>query len=145
MPGWPATCSTSDDSVACAVALGWYGVSVEPMPLVATTEHDVLRFHRAPAGRLTKVLVDVDVDVAATRAGAGSYRSSGRWRLHHTGPPARAGWLLEHTVMRASRAPALRSAFGLGKFDRRVPSAQHQAMQRVMQLPGEPSWFRWRQ
>ena len=105
MPGWPATCSTSDDSVACAVALGWYGVSVEPMPLVAATEHGVLRFHRAPAGRLTKVLVDVDV--AAT--GAGSYRSSGRWRLHNTGPPARAGWLLEHTnVMRVRPVERLR-------------------------------------
>jgi hypothetical protein len=44
--------SATDVHVACAVALGWYGVSVEPMPLVTTTEHDVLRFHRAPAGRL---------------------------------------------------------------------------------------------
>ena len=55
------------DPVAAAVALGWSGVSVEPMPLVATTDHDVLRFHRAPAGRLTKVLVDVDADTFTDR------------------------------------------------------------------------------
>lgn len=30
------------------------------MPLITTTEHDVMRFHRAPTGRPTKVLVDVD-------------------------------------------------------------------------------------
>lgn len=55
------------DPVTCAVALGWSGVSVEPMRLVTTTAHDVLRFHRAPAGRLTKALVDVDADAFTDR------------------------------------------------------------------------------
>ncbi len=48
------------DPVACAVALGWPGGTVEDMRLRVSMDGDLLRFEPDPAGRTTRVLVDVD-------------------------------------------------------------------------------------
>ena len=50
------------DPVACAVALGWGGVTVEEMPLSTGWEAETFRWRRDPAGRPTRVLVDVDAE-----------------------------------------------------------------------------------
>lgn len=48
------------DPVTCAVALGWPGAVVKETRLKAVLHDAVLRFQPAPAGRLTRVVVDVD-------------------------------------------------------------------------------------
>jgi purine nucleosidase len=48
------------DPVACAVAAGWPGAAVDEMRLRPVVEDGVLRFQPEPAGRLTRVLVDLD-------------------------------------------------------------------------------------
>ncbi len=50
------------DPVACAVALGWSGATLEEMPLLPVLDGDVLRFDVAPTGRRTRAVVDVDAD-----------------------------------------------------------------------------------
>ncbi len=55
------------DPVTCAVALGWPGAVVEEARLEAVLHDTVLRFLPAPAGRLTRVVVDLDgADFAET-------------------------------------------------------------------------------
>ncbi|HMM41653.1 MAG TPA: nucleoside hydrolase [Thermomicrobiales bacterium] len=48
------------DPVACAVALGWSGVTIEEMKLRAVREGDVLRFNPDLDGRGVRVALDVD-------------------------------------------------------------------------------------
>jgi len=48
------------DPVACAVAVGWPGAVVEEARLRAVLEDGVLRFQPDPAGRPTRVVVDLD-------------------------------------------------------------------------------------
>ena len=48
------------DPVACAVALGWTGATVEDMRLQPVRKDDVLSFHPNPAGRSIKVVQEVD-------------------------------------------------------------------------------------
>ncbi len=48
------------DPVACAVALGWPGATVEDMTLRTSMDGDLLRFEPDPAGRPARVLTDVD-------------------------------------------------------------------------------------
>jgi inosine-uridine nucleoside N-ribohydrolase len=48
------------DPVACAVALGWSGATVEDMRLQPVWQHGVLSFQPHPGGRSTRVVVDVD-------------------------------------------------------------------------------------
>jgi hypothetical protein len=48
------------DPVAVVVALGWSGAVIEELPLQPTVADDVLRFERAPEGRPTRVVVDLD-------------------------------------------------------------------------------------
>jgi len=48
------------DPVAAAVALGWPGAGVEEMRLQPVLDNGVLRFQQNPAGRPTRVLVDLD-------------------------------------------------------------------------------------
>jgi purine nucleosidase len=48
------------DPVACAVALGWAGATVEDMRLRALQRDGVLSFEPNSKGRLTRVVVDVD-------------------------------------------------------------------------------------
>jgi inosine-uridine nucleoside N-ribohydrolase len=48
------------DPVACAVAAGWQGVTVEEMRLRTSYEADVLRFVRADDGRSVRVVTGVD-------------------------------------------------------------------------------------
>ncbi len=53
------------DPLACAVALGWHGVTLETALLRAVTETYGLRFERDCAGRPIRVVVDVDGDAFA--------------------------------------------------------------------------------
>lgn len=48
------------DAVACAVAAGWTGATIEEIRLVAVREHGVLRFEPDPRGRPVRVVVDID-------------------------------------------------------------------------------------
>jgi len=48
------------DAVACAVAVGWPGAIVEQARLDFVHERGLVRFRPAPAGRPTRVLVDLD-------------------------------------------------------------------------------------
>jgi purine nucleosidase len=48
------------DPVACAIAAGWDGVTIEEVALRTSLESDVLRFERDPAGRPVHLLTDVD-------------------------------------------------------------------------------------
>jgi hypothetical protein len=48
------------DPVAVAVAVGWSGAAIEETPLRPTVAGDLLRFEREPAGRPTRVVVDLD-------------------------------------------------------------------------------------
>ena len=48
------------DPVACAVALGWSGATVENMRLQPVKKRDVLSFQPHREGRSTQVVVDVD-------------------------------------------------------------------------------------
>jgi purine nucleosidase len=48
------------DPVACAVALGWSGATVEDMRLQPVWQDGVLSFQSHPEGRSTRVVVDVD-------------------------------------------------------------------------------------
>jgi purine nucleosidase len=48
------------DPVACAVALGWSGGAIEKLRLQPDLADGVLRFQPNPAGRPTRVVVDVD-------------------------------------------------------------------------------------
>jgi inosine-uridine nucleoside N-ribohydrolase len=48
------------DPVACAVALGWPGATVEQIRLRTDRDGDVLRFVPDPGGRPVRVLTDVD-------------------------------------------------------------------------------------
>jgi purine nucleosidase len=50
------------DAVACAIAAGWLGATIEEMPLGPVLDHGVLRFDRDERGRRTKVAVDMDAD-----------------------------------------------------------------------------------
>ncbi len=50
------------DPVACAVALGWSGATVETMSLSTSIKGGVLRLQERSNGRSTNVLVDFDVD-----------------------------------------------------------------------------------
>jgi purine nucleosidase len=48
------------DPVACAVALGWSGATVEDLRLQPVRRNDVLSFHPNPEGRSIKVVLEVD-------------------------------------------------------------------------------------
>lgn len=48
------------DPVACAVALGWDGATVEATRLRLVTAESVMRFQRDVNGRLTNVVVNLD-------------------------------------------------------------------------------------
>ena len=48
------------DAVACAVAAGWPGATVEELKLKCVLENGVLRFQPDERGRATKVVVDID-------------------------------------------------------------------------------------
>lgn len=48
------------DPVACAIALGWPGATVESMRLSTAMEDGILRFVADPDGRQIRVLTDVD-------------------------------------------------------------------------------------
>jgi purine nucleosidase len=48
------------DSVACAVALDWSGVTIEEMALRPILEEGVLRFEPSDDGRPSRVVVDID-------------------------------------------------------------------------------------
>ena len=48
------------DPVACAVALGWPGATVADMPLQLVHDGELARFQPGPAGRLTRLLTDLD-------------------------------------------------------------------------------------
>lgn len=48
------------DPVACAVALGWPGATVETMRLRPVREGQLLRFRPTPDGRPTRVIVDIN-------------------------------------------------------------------------------------
>lgn len=48
------------DPVACAVAAGWPGATVEELRLRPIMRGDLLRFHPDPAGRPMGVVVDID-------------------------------------------------------------------------------------
>lgn len=48
------------DPLACAVAAGWDGASVEEMELVARQEDGLLALTEGPGGRKTRVVTDVD-------------------------------------------------------------------------------------
>jgi hypothetical protein len=48
------------DPVACAVALGWSGATVESRYLTPIVVDDVLRFQPGDPGREIRVTVDVD-------------------------------------------------------------------------------------
>jgi inosine-uridine nucleoside N-ribohydrolase len=48
------------DPVACAVALGWPGATIEDVSLRPVQRDGVLSFQPHPEGRLTRVVVDVD-------------------------------------------------------------------------------------
>lgn len=48
------------DPVACAVAVGWAGLTLEPKRLATHLHDGLLRFRESTDGRDTKVLVDVD-------------------------------------------------------------------------------------
>jgi purine nucleosidase len=50
------------DPVACAVALGWSGATVEDMRLRAALQDDVLFFEPHSQGRPTRVVLNVDGD-----------------------------------------------------------------------------------
>jgi len=50
------------DPVACAIAAGWQGATIENVRLRAVLEHDVLRFEPDERGRPTNVVVDIDAD-----------------------------------------------------------------------------------
>ena len=48
------------DSVACAVAFGWDGATVQERRLLPVFDKDVLRFEPDEAGRSTRVVVGID-------------------------------------------------------------------------------------
>lgn len=50
------------DPVACAVALGWEGATVEPTQVSTTHTHGALRFMHDPGGHAVRVLRQVDAD-----------------------------------------------------------------------------------
>jgi purine nucleosidase len=50
------------DAVACAVAIGWPGATVEQVRLDLVREGALVRFRPGAAGRPTRVLVDLDSD-----------------------------------------------------------------------------------
>ena len=54
------------DPVACAVALGWSGATVEETELVPALSGPVLSFERSAGGRRAHVLVDVDGEAFTT-------------------------------------------------------------------------------
>lgn len=53
------------DPVACAIATGWAGATIEDATLVPTYEGEVLRFVRDPAGVPARVVTAVDGDAFA--------------------------------------------------------------------------------
>jgi inosine-uridine nucleoside N-ribohydrolase len=55
-------CNFQYDAVACAVAAGWTGATVEEMKLKTVLDDGVLRFDEDDRGRATKVVVDIDAD-----------------------------------------------------------------------------------
>jgi inosine-uridine nucleoside N-ribohydrolase len=50
------------DPVACAVALGWPGATVQETPLQLVRDGELVRFQSGPAGRLMRLLTDLDSD-----------------------------------------------------------------------------------
>jgi purine nucleosidase len=50
------------DPVACAVALGWPGATVEETPLQLVPDGELVRFRPGPTGRLMQILTDLDSD-----------------------------------------------------------------------------------
>jgi purine nucleosidase len=48
------------DAVACAVAAGWPGATIEEIPLLPVLDDGVLRFDPNERGRTTDVVVDID-------------------------------------------------------------------------------------
>jgi len=48
------------DAVACAVAAGWPGATIEEIKLTPILDDDVLRFEPDERGRTTRVVVDID-------------------------------------------------------------------------------------
>lgn len=50
------------DPVACAIAAGWQGATIEEVQLRAVLEQGVLRFEPDEHGRDTRVTVDIDAD-----------------------------------------------------------------------------------
>ncbi len=55
------------DAVACAVAAGWSGATIEQIGLSAVLDDGVLRFEPDRHGRPTRVVVDIDADDFTTR------------------------------------------------------------------------------
>ena len=55
------------DAVACAVAAGWSGATIEQTSLSAVLDDGVLRFEPDRHGRPTRVVVDIDADDFTTR------------------------------------------------------------------------------
>jgi hypothetical protein len=49
------------DAVACAVAAGWSGATIETMRVSAVRDDRVVRFEPDESGRPTRVVVDIDV------------------------------------------------------------------------------------
>jgi hypothetical protein len=50
------------DPVACAVAAGWSGATLEELRLTPVTDESVLRFEEHPTGRPTRVVTDIDAE-----------------------------------------------------------------------------------
>jgi purine nucleosidase len=48
------------DPVACAVAVGWNGATIQELRLQPVVDGDVLRFQPSENGRLTRMVVDID-------------------------------------------------------------------------------------
>lgn len=67
------------DPVACALALGWPGTVTGERGLRPVLDGDVLRFEPDDAGRMTRILLDVDgADFAETWIGAVEAAQAGR-------------------------------------------------------------------
>jgi purine nucleosidase len=66
------------DPVACAVALGWSGATVEDIRVRPLRMDDVLSFQPHPDGRLTRVVIDLD-GAAFRETWLSAVEAAGRW------------------------------------------------------------------